>query len=93
MKSILIGLAVCLALAGCTKAPTGGTVTKGEFNVAHLFTVDGCAVYRFMDAGQSVYFTKCEGASSSSAIPIQNCGKSCHRAESNETSYGDTDGG
>lgn len=84
-----IGLAALfvLALAGCKKEPTGPSQFKGGFKVETLFTHEGCTVYRFED-DRTIYFTKCEGAASSSAIPIQNCGKSCYRPEPNETEYG-----
>ena len=84
-----IGLAALfvLALAGCTRTPNGPTNHQGSFEISQLFTNDGCTVYRFYDAGRSVYYTKCEGAASSSAIPVQSCGKSCARPEVNETEY------
>jgi len=32
-----------------------------EAKVKVLFTVDGCTVYRFLDAGDYIYFTNCNG--------------------------------
>lgn len=80
-------LAVLTIVTGCAKSPTGETAYKGDFAVSKLFTQDECTVYRFSDAGRFVYFTKCEGVATSSAIPIQSCGKNCSRADSNETEY------
>jgi hypothetical protein len=78
---------LALGVTACSKEPTGETSYKGDFKVSKLFVQDACTVYRFEDAGQFVYFTKCENAASSSAIPVESCGKMCTRADSNETKY------
>lgn len=67
-----------LVLAGCMKE--GDPVTpKGaldDFDVVHLFSVDGCSVYRFYD-GNHHYFTTCRGGTIEQHTV--SCGKSCVR--------------
>jgi hypothetical protein len=60
----LAALAVsALLLAGCYNAPESqvSAGAGGGITVKKLFTVDGCTVYRFYDAG-SRYFTNCSGS-------------------------------
>lgn len=54
--------AIMLALAGCGKQAESSTAAGVEFRVDKLFTVDGCTVYRFSDAGHYRYFTNCSGS-------------------------------
>lgn len=77
INKLLLAMALGLVIAACAKAPTGGTVQHGDFNVSKLFTVDGCTVYRFYDSGDFKYFTKCERAESSSISGEEYCGKNC----------------
>lgn len=70
MKRLLIISA--LLLTACGKVPES-SVTKGEFNVERLFTVDGCTAYRFNDAGRYIYYTNCAGTTQTTT-PRQ-CGK------------------
>ena len=40
-----------------TSKPANNT----DYDVSFLFEYDGCRVYRFVDYGQTVYFTNCTG--------------------------------
>lgn len=51
-----------LALAGCGKPAESSVRAGSDFKVDKLFTVDGCTVYRFSDAGHWRYFTNCSGS-------------------------------
>lgn len=62
MRLITLGLIV-LALTGCQKEAEQSQAAGSNFKVDKLFTVDGCTVYRFMDA-RTVYFTNCTGSAS-----------------------------
>lgn len=83
MRRIALALALLAALTGCAekKAAEASSAAGVEFSVDRLFTHDGCTVYRFSDAGHLRYFTRCDGASSSSAqwTITQPCGKGCTR--------------
>lgn len=66
MKRAILFLAVLLcscAEQGVDEKPTNNP----NFRIALLFEYDGCKVYRFMDAGHWVYFTKCQGASNTTS--------------------------
>lgn len=70
-------LAICaaLALAGCD-ANTPVSVQKtdnSQVSVDLLFTVEGCRVYRFLDALHFHYLTICPGRVTSD----YSCGKGC----------------
>lgn len=79
MKIKSFALATCgIALYSCMsqrpialqKPPNNDTYT-----VEYLFEHDGCKVYRFLDRGNCVYFTNCNGdatAFSDSATAIHN---------------------
>ena len=57
---ILAGLVI---VSGCSKEAAETKRTDNEnFRVERLFTVDGCTVYRFHDAGDARYFSSCAGA-------------------------------
>lgn len=65
MKNIIFTiLAISLVAISCTvskplsKMPSDNNET---YKVEYLFEHDGCKVYRFMDYGNYVYFTNCEG--------------------------------
>jgi len=61
MKQILLAM-VFITLVGCKKdAQQINQTTNSEFKVDFLFENDGCKVYRFMDAGNYVYYTDCTG--------------------------------
>lgn len=62
MRVITLGL-MLLALTGCQKEAEQSQAAGSNFKVDKLFTVDGCTVYRFMDA-HTVYFTNCSGSAS-----------------------------
>lgn len=75
MKNLLIALAACAALAACQKPAEQTTHAGNGFEVSRLFSVDGCTVYRFQDAGTR-YFAKCSAASATTNSN-ENCGKNC----------------
>lgn len=64
MKHLIVAAlaASMLALAGCSKPAESSVRAGSDFKVDKLFTVDGCSVYRFMDAGHQRYFTNCSGS-------------------------------
>jgi len=74
MKRIIIAM-VAVMISGCEKAPESVTHAGGDFQVGRLFTVDGCSVYRFDDAGRAVYFTNCNGSTQFT----QKCSSKCSR--------------
>jgi hypothetical protein len=76
LKSFL--LLAALGLTGCyNDAESTAGSSNAKFEVQRLFTVDGCTVYRFTDAGVR-YFANCRG--SVSADHFASCGKNCtHR--------------
>ena len=80
MKVNVILLGVSLLLAGCERPPEGVSQSTNEnFTVGRLFTTDGCTVYRFVDSGRHLYFSKCDGAIQSSTFGVRQeaCGKNC----------------
>lgn len=73
-------LLAILILSSCEKDPIAVYQTENkEFGVAHLFTHDGCSVYRFKD-GNYHYFTNCKGESLTTIS--ESCGKNCTRTYS-----------
>lgn len=53
-----------LILQSCfTQVPISETKPQNNqtYNVEYLFEHDGCKVYRFIDRGNCVYFTNCNG--------------------------------
>lgn len=73
MKILALALAM-FALFGCEKQAEMSQPAGVGFQVDKLFTVDGCTVYRFDDAGRR-YFTDCKG----STEWRESCGKNCSR--------------
>jgi hypothetical protein len=81
-KKVAILLAA-LALVGCAKDPEQRLQTNNsEFELAKLFTHEGCSVYRFSDAGHYRYWADCRGRISSDYT--ESCGKNCTRTEHHE---------
>jgi hypothetical protein len=74
MKLIIALLAIA-ALTACGGKPEETRAVGVDFQVDKLFTVDGCTVYRFGDAGYMRYFTNCSGSTSWQ----EPCGKNCTR--------------
>lgn len=70
LVAIALGL---LALAGCEKQAETTTRAGVDFEVDKLFTIEGCTVFRFFDAGNFRYFTNCSGSTQWS----ESCGKNC----------------
>lgn len=61
----IVFLAGLLVLAGCNNQAAEVRRTDNQnFEVERLFTVDGCTVYRFRDAGNTRYFSSCQGSTS-----------------------------
>ncbi|MBP2157174.1 hypothetical protein J2067_004866 [Erwinia rhapontici] len=78
-------IAICLTISGCEKAPETSVLAGLDFKVDKLFSVDGCSVYRFSDAGRPVYFTNCSGQAQYS----RSCGKNCTESVSVTGKSGD----
>jgi hypothetical protein len=67
VTSIMAALALCALVQGCTKEPVEVQAsTNAEIPVSLLFENDGCKVYRFYDAGEYIYYTKCKWSSQTS---------------------------
>jgi hypothetical protein len=82
MRTTLAIIAAALALTACARSGVGSEHTENpNFQPDKLFTVDGCAVYRFSDAGSFRYLTTCPGSASS----VVSCGKSCTRYDAINT--------
>lgn len=89
LKCATVLVAVVLALSGCTKQAEETTAAGvGEFQVDRLFTVDGCTVYRFEDAGRNRYFSRCSGSSSVTWQTEEPCGKNCVSTVDHEVQTG-----
>ena len=88
----LIFLIFAAALAGCSENTTESVehAGVGGFEVARLFTHEGCTVYRFYDGG-SRYFANCNGSATTSWRRAMPCGKNCTRVEHQQvpTAQGD----
>lgn len=77
MKNI-IAVCIAVALSACTGKPIETTRTDNtDFSVDFLFEKDGCYVYRFYDAGNYRYFSRCPGALKSEVSARVGCGKGC----------------
>jgi len=62
MKKVLLFISIVLIVIACSKKPLKTEQTENtEFQVELLFIHDGCAVYRFKDAGRYIYYTDCRG--------------------------------
>lgn len=60
---IMVVVAILGVFLGCSKDPIKREKTDNpQINVSLLFVYDGCKVYRFVDAGEPVYFVKCDGS-------------------------------
>lgn len=74
-------LAFALALTGCVRDGSSSTPTDNPaFPARKLFTVDGCAMYRFYDAGDH-WFMTCPSRTDYTG----QCGKGCSTHEVIET--------
>lgn len=66
--------AILLCAEACDKAPQETIISSnGAIKLDKLFVVDGCSVYRFVDAGANRYLTTCQGSVQS----VTQCGKGC----------------
>lgn len=67
MKNIkLILSASILVLSSCSGSKSipiskAAAANNSSYEVEYLFEHEGCKVYRFLDAGNYVYFTNCQG--------------------------------
>ena len=78
IKALLAAL-VLATLYGCSGDPLSTTQTNNsQFQIAHLFDVESCRVYRFRDGGYSHYVTICDNANTSTSTD-GSCGKGCVR--------------
>lgn len=59
LLTYMAGLTAC-GLAGRPIAQSAPD-NNPSYKVEYLFEHDGCKVYRFMDMGNYVYFTNCQG--------------------------------
>lgn len=77
-KAVLIlGAAASLLVAGCMNSiePKSTESVGQDATVARLFEIDGCRVYRFMDAGRYRYFANCGQITTTSSSYTQMVGK------------------
>lgn len=83
----MIMIGVMPACAGPKPALGTTQSNNAEFPVEHLFSHDGCDLYRFYDAGYH-WYAKCVGPSTPSVTTItpKPCGKGCVRDEVVSTS-------
>lgn len=71
-----------LLMAACYSTPIETRQTDNtDVNVAKLFHVDGCTVYRFRDGLYEHYFARCSTNTSSETSVSRSCGKNCTRRE------------
>lgn len=79
-----IMLAAAFALSACARPVSESDKARVEngFQVAKLFTHDGCTVYRFYDEGRSRYYVNCNGATLADHTVY--CGKSCLSTQTDE---------
>ena len=73
----LLVLLTVVALNGKGGKPQSVEEAGDGYQVARLFTQDGCTVYRFTDGGHWRYFARCDGAASSETFWKSQCGKHC----------------
>lgn len=59
LLSCALGFSAC-GLAG-TPIAKSASDNNPTYKVEYLFEHDGCKVYRFMDMGNYIYFTNCQG--------------------------------
>lgn len=61
MKVKALILLSAALLTACDHDPVSVKTAGNDVHVGKLFTVDGCTVYRFADAGNRIYFSNCNG--------------------------------
>ena len=79
MKKYIIILTSVVVLLGCQKPAESSASAGVDFRIDRLFTHDGCTLYRFKDAGDLRYFSRCDGADSAEVSWHESCGKGCSR--------------
>lgn len=82
MRRVLIGGVLLLAwcLGGCAISAQDEVATDNSaVTLDLLFERDGCAVYRFKDAGHYVYFVRCGDVTTLNWRWSESCGKGCER--------------
>jgi hypothetical protein len=62
-KALLILIVSCEFFSCARQIPVSKVIPENNktYRVDFLFEHDGCKVYRFIDAGERVYFTNCNG--------------------------------
>lgn len=78
-RTVVPVLLSCLCALGCVRRANPVAVhgtDNAEIPVEHLFTHDGCAVYRFRDIGYH-YYVRCDGPGTAMTHSLEPCGKGC----------------
>lgn len=80
-KLVIIGIILAaLFLHGCSKPAVGIAVSNNsEVKVEKLFNAEGCAVFRFTDAGRFHYYANCKNSATMMESHTEGCGKGCTR--------------
>ena len=62
-RTLLILIVSCEILSCTRQIPVSKVIPENNktYRVDFLFEHDGCKVYRFIDKGNTVYFTNCNG--------------------------------
>jgi hypothetical protein len=62
-KTVLILIVSCEFLSCTRQVPVSKVIPENNrtYQVDFLFEHDGCKIYRFIDKGNTVYFTNCNG--------------------------------
>jgi hypothetical protein len=70
--AMLIGTLIFVLISCTPSRPIYNKPAKnnGDYLISYLFEHDGCRVYRFVDGGNCVYFTSCNGETSYQADSI-----------------------
>lgn len=65
-KIFVFGFCLIFTTQSCVfqkPVSTKSAKNNKDYRVSFLFEHDGCKVYRFMDRGEFIYFTSCNGES------------------------------
>ena len=66
----------------CAKDPVSTQKTNNsDVSIGLLFEHDGCRVYRFMDAGEYIYYVTCGHGAEAATSWERSCGKNCVQHE------------
>ena len=87
-KLVFCSVLFTILAIGCAKpAQESSTTANAEFVVDKLFTHEGCTAYRFVDAGERIYYTVCDRGQATNTMRQyhESCGKNCTSTETSET--------